>query len=57
MLMPWWRVRATDSNSLLRLYDRAKMLFERPGSQQERALAGRAMQIFTNELRKRHVPL
>jgi hypothetical protein len=48
-------VRTTDSNSLLRLYDQAKILFQRSGSQQERARADRAMQIFARELRKRQV--
>jgi hypothetical protein len=50
-------VRATDSNSLLRLYDQAKVLWQRAGSQQERARADRAMQVFAKELRKRDIPL
>jgi hypothetical protein len=48
-------VRASDSNSLLRLYDQAKILVQRSSSQQERARADRAMRIFASELRKGQV--
>jgi hypothetical protein len=48
-------VRSTDTNSLLRLYDQAKILWQGPGSPQERALAAKAMQRFARELRKRNV--
>jgi hypothetical protein len=50
-------VRLTDTNSLLRLYDQAKVLWQGPGSPQERARAARAMQMFARELRKRDVSL
>ena len=50
-------VRTTDSNSLLRLYDQARILCQRSGSPQERARAEKAIQILTSELGKRNVPV
>jgi hypothetical protein len=50
-------VRLTDSNSLLRLYDQARILCQRSGSPQERARAEKAIQILTSELGKRNVPV
>jgi hypothetical protein len=50
-------VRLTDSNSLLRLYDQAKIIWQRSDSPQERARAEKAMQMFARELGKRNVPL
>ena len=50
-------VRLTDSNSLLRLYDQARILSRQSGSPQERARAEKAIEIVTSELRKRKVPL
>ena len=49
-------VRATDSNSLLRLYDQAKVIFDKSPLQQERARAGKALERISEELRKRNVP-
>ena len=48
-------VRGTDSNSLLRLYDRANEVFKKSPSQQERARAGKAVDRISKELQKRHV--
>jgi hypothetical protein len=50
-------VRLTDTNSLLRLYDQAKILCQWSSSPQEQARADKAMHILTSELRKRNVPL
>jgi hypothetical protein len=50
------RVRGTDSNSLLRLYDQANEIFTRSLSQQERTRAGKAVQRIARELEKRKVP-
>jgi hypothetical protein len=47
--------RQTDSNSLLRLYDEAKTIYEGSGSAQERIRAEKALQIVAQELRKRNV--
>jgi hypothetical protein len=50
-------IRSTDSNSLLRLYDQARILCQRSDSPQERARADRLLQLLGTELRKRKVPL
>jgi hypothetical protein len=49
-------VRGADSNSLLRLYDQAKAIFDKSPLQQERARAGKAIERISEELRKRNVP-
>ena len=49
------QVRAADSNSLLRLYDRACQALNRSSSQQERARADKAIQRIARELQKRNV--
>jgi hypothetical protein len=51
------QVRAADSNSLLRLYDRSREVFATARSQQERARADKAMRRIAKELEKRKVPL
>jgi hypothetical protein len=48
-------IRATDSNSLLRMYDRANEVFTRSPLQQERERADKAIQRIGRELDKRHV--
>jgi hypothetical protein len=48
-------IRATDTNSLLRLYDQAKEIFKRSTSQDERKRADKAVQHLAQELRKRNV--
>jgi len=50
-------IRGNDSNSLLRLYDRAKGIFTRSDSKQERARADKALQRIARELRRRNVEL
>jgi hypothetical protein len=50
-------LRGTDSNSLLRLYDLAKEIFNRSPWQQERARADKAVRRLAEELQKRNVPL
>ena len=51
------RLRGTDSNSLLRMYDAARAAARASRSQQERDRAGRAVERIAQELRKRDVPL
>ena len=51
------RIRGTDSNSLLRLYDQARAICDRAPSQQERERADKAVQRLTKELQRRNVPL
>jgi hypothetical protein len=50
-------VRGTDSNSLLRLFDKANEIFTNSRWQQERSSAFRAMARITKELQKRKVTL
>jgi hypothetical protein len=50
-------IRATDTNSLLRMYDLANEIFNKSPSQQERARARKAIERIATELRKRNVPL
>ena len=50
-------IRRTDSNSLLRLYDLAREIFNQTKSQGERARADKAMQRIAAELRNRNVAL
>jgi hypothetical protein len=52
-----WNIRGSDSNSLLRMYDLATGVFKQSKSQQERAIADRAIQRIAKELQKRKVPL
>ena len=47
---------ATDSNSLLRMYDVASEIVNTSPLQQERARAGRAIQRIAKELQRRNVP-
>ena len=47
------RLRGTDSNTLLRLYDRAHERSDHPQSQQDKVRADRALQRIVKELRKR----
>jgi hypothetical protein len=49
------RLRGTDSNSLLRLYDLANERFTRSESQQERQRADKTLRRIAEELRKRKV--
>ena len=49
------RLRGTDSNSLLRLYDEVHGILKRSQSQQERGRAEKTIQRITTELRKRDV--
>ena len=51
------RLRSTDSNSLLRLYDEVHTILSRSLSQQERARAEKTIERITTELRKRDVRL
>ncbi|HZY89897.1 MAG TPA: hypothetical protein VFE78_34060 [Gemmataceae bacterium] len=51
------QVRGADSNSLLRLYDRAREMFNNAQSQQERARADKAVRRIAKELEKRNAPL
>ena len=55
--LPLSRLRGTDSNSLLRLYDEVHGFLDRTQSQQERARAEKAIQRITTELRRRNVGL
>jgi hypothetical protein len=48
-------IRATDTNSLLRLYDLAKEILNHSPSQQERTKADKAIQRIAKELQKRKV--
>jgi len=49
-------IRGMDTNSLLRLYDRARDVVTRADSRLERAKADRTAQRALAELRKRNVP-
>ena len=55
--LPLTRLRGTDSNSLLRLYDEVREIVERSQSRQERERAEKAVQRIVGELRKREVRL
>ena len=48
-------LRGTDSNSLLRLYDRVKKILSGPASQAERARAERAARRISQVLRGRGI--
>ena len=48
-------IRATDTNSLLRLYDLAKEVVTTSPLQQERARAAKAVERMVKELKKRNV--
>jgi hypothetical protein len=50
-------LRGTDSNSLLRMYDRAHEIFNRSALQEERGRADKAIQRIAKELKKRNVGL
>ncbi len=50
-------IRSTDSNSLLRLYDRAAEYLRISASQLERTRADKAMRSIATELAKRNIPL
>ncbi len=50
-------IHGTDSNSLLRLYDRAQEIFHKSPLQQERARADKVIRRIAQELQKRKVPL
>ena len=50
-------IRGTDSNSLLRLYDRAHGIATTSASQQERSRADKALRRITKELEKRKISL
>jgi hypothetical protein len=51
------RVRGTDSNSLLRLYDEVHQTLKQSRSQHERKRAEKALERITTELRKRNISL
>jgi hypothetical protein len=48
-------IRAMDTNSLLRLYDQVKEVFDYSLSPQERAKAEKPLQRLAEELRRRDV--
>lgn len=48
-------IRGTDSDSLLRLYDRARNFVAKSASQAECSRAGKLIQRITKELQKRKV--
>ena len=50
-------IRSTDSNSLLRLYDRAAEVLSKSSSQLERTRADRVIRSIAAELAKRNVAL
>jgi hypothetical protein len=50
-------LRGTDSNSLLRIHDLAKEIFDKSPLQQERARADKVIRRIAKELQKRNVPL
>jgi len=50
-------IRGCDSNSLLRMYDQAKEVFNKSPLQLDRARANTAIERIAKELEKRHVPL
>jgi len=49
-------LRATDSNSLLRMYDAAQQILHRSPLQMDQTRAGKAVERIEKELKKRHVP-
>ena len=49
-------IHGIDSNSLLRMYDQAKGVFNKSTSQGARAIADRAIQRIAKELQRRKVP-
>ena len=51
------KLRATDSNSLLRMYDLVRDILLKSAFQQERDKADKAVQRIAKELQKRNVPL
>lgn len=51
------KLRGTDSNSLLRMYDLVNDIFTSSRSQLERVRADKAIQRILHELQKRNVPL
>lgn len=51
------KISRTDSNSLLRMYDRALAIFTESVFQQERAKADKAIQRIAKELQKRQIAL
>ena len=50
-------IRSTDTNSLLRLYDRAAEVLRKSSSQLERTRADRVVRSIATELAKRNVAL
>jgi hypothetical protein len=50
-------IRGADSNTLLRMYDQARGVFNQSPSQQMRATANKAIQRIAKELQKRKVPV
>jgi hypothetical protein len=50
-------IRGTDTNSLLRMYDRGKEILQHSQLQQERVKADKAIQRIAQELAKRNVSL
>lgn len=57
LLMGQGAIRATDSNSLLRLYDSAHAIFNNSAMQQEREKAGRAIERIAKELKRRKISM
>jgi hypothetical protein len=55
LTMPRGRLRGTDSNSLLRWYDRAHVIFRTSTVALERAKAGQAVERIAGELRRRAI--
>jgi hypothetical protein len=51
------KIRGTDSNSLLRIYDRVCDIFAKSLDQHERARADKARQRIAKELERRNVRL
>lgn len=49
------KVRATDSNSLLRLYDQASEIVSRSLSQLDRIRAGKSVERLSKELKRRKI--
>ncbi len=50
-------LRQTDSNSLLRMYDSAQIIFKKSSLQRDRERAEKVISCIARELQKRHVPL
>jgi hypothetical protein len=50
-------IRASDSNSLLRLYDLAMGIINKSKLQQQRARADKALHLIARELKKRNVTM